>query len=127
MMGLSRAKREIILRLVRFYAYYGKVYPKAKQVAEYPHASKRTFWRAIADMEKEGFIERNNRYLNHLQISNAYRLDKLILLLVRYIAEHREHLFAAHAPDIVFKPLDYFLKAMSICRVRLRDPVPITI
>jgi hypothetical protein len=34
MLGFTRAKRDVILQLVRLYAYYGKVYPKAEHVAE---------------------------------------------------------------------------------------------
>lgn len=126
MLGLPTWRRSVILELVRLYAYYGKVYPKAKHIAEDAYCSKRTFWRTIADMEQDGLIQRDNRYLNHLQISNAYRLDKLILILVRYITEHAEHLFAEHAPDLIFTPAKVFWTLIWTVRVRLRDPVPIT-
>ncbi|MBA7696112.1 hypothetical protein ES703_104754 [subsurface metagenome] len=126
MLGFPNWRRSVILELVRLYAYYGKVYPKAKHIAEDAYCSKRTFWRTIAGMEQDGLIQRDNRYLNHLQISNAYRLDRLVLILVRYITEHAEHLFAKDAPDLIFKPADVFWTLIWTVRVRLRDPVPIT-
>ncbi|MBA7495978.1 hypothetical protein ES702_06574 [subsurface metagenome] len=126
MLGFPTWRRSVILELVRLYAYYGKVYPKAKHIAEDAYCSKRTFWRTIVDMEQDGLIQRDNRYLNHLQISNAYRLDRLVLILVRYITEHAECLFAKDAPKLIFAPAQYFWKAIWTVRVRLRDPVPIT-
>jgi len=126
MLGFTRAKRDVILQLVRLYAYYGKVYPKAEQVAEDGYISKRTFWRTIADMEQDGLIQRDNRYLNHLQISNAYRLDRLILILARYIAEHAGQIFTDFAIKLIGFAGSNFWKAIWTVRVRLRDPVPIT-
>lgn len=126
MLGFTRAKRDVILQLIRLYAYYGKVYPKAEQVAEDGYISKRTFWRTIADMEQDGLIYRTNRYLNHLQISNAYRLDRLILILARYIAEHCQQAFTKHTPKLIFTPAKVFWTLIWTVRVRLRDPVPIT-
>ncbi|GAI00953.1 unnamed protein product, partial [marine sediment metagenome] len=126
MLGFTRAKRDVILQLVRLYAYYGKVYPKAEQVAEDGYISKRTFWRTITDMEQDGLIERTNRYLNHLQISNAYRLDRLILILARYLAEHGVGQFTDFAQKLIGFAGGSFWKAIWTVRVRLRDPVPIT-
>ncbi|MBA7679424.1 hypothetical protein ES703_87716 [subsurface metagenome] len=125
-LGFPTWQRSVILELVRLYAYYGKVYPKAEHIAEDSYCSKRTFWRTIAQLEQDGLIDRINRYLNHLQISNAYRLDRLVLILARYIAEHAEHLFTEHAPELLFSPANVFWKAIWTVRVRLRDPVPIT-
>jgi len=125
MLGFTRAKRDVILQLVRLYAYYGKVYPKAEQIAEYPICSKRTFWRTITDMEQDGLIERTNRYLNHLQISNAYRLDRLILILARFIAEHTQQVFTAFTNKLLCFAGSNFWTAIWTARVRLRDPVPI--
>jgi len=125
MLGFTRAKRDVILQLVRLYAYYGKVYPKAEQVAEDGYISKRTFWRTIADMEQDGLIQRDNRYLNHLQISNAYRLDKLILILARYIAEHAGQIFTDFAVKLIGFAGSNFWRAIWTAKIRLRDPVPI--
>ncbi len=126
-LGFTRAKRDVILTLVRLYAYYGKVYPKAEQVAEYPICSKRTFWRTIVDLEQDGLIERTNRYLNHLQISNAYRLDRLILILARYIAEHVAQQFTDFALKLIGFAGSNFWRAIWTARVRLRDPIPLTL
>ncbi|MBA7477216.1 hypothetical protein ES707_12618 [subsurface metagenome] len=91
--GLTLAERDGILRLLRIYAYYGRVYPKASQIASdfgnmVPGCSKRSFWRAIAKLREDGLIQVHNRYLHGRQISNCYRLDKLILCLVRWLLEH---------------------------------------
>ncbi len=126
-LGFTRAQRDVILTLVRLYAYYGKVYPKAEQVAQYPICSKRTFWRTIANMEQDGLIERTNRYLNHFQISNAYRLDRLVLILARYIAEHTAQQFTDLANKLIGFAGSNFWRAIWTARVRLRDPIPLTL
>lgn len=89
-LALTAAQREAVLRLLRLYAYYGKVYPKAAMVCEEPGCSIATFWRTIKYLKEMGLIEVINRYLTpyRRQISNLYRLDKLILLIARYLAEH---------------------------------------
>ncbi|MBA7636694.1 hypothetical protein ES703_44315 [subsurface metagenome] len=91
--GLTLAERESIFRLLRIYAYYGRVYPKASQIADdfgnmTKGCSKRSFWRAIGKLEGQGLVQVCNRYLHGRQISNCYRLDKLILCLVRWLLEH---------------------------------------
>ena len=91
--GLTLAERDGILRMLRIYAYYGRVYPKASQIADdfgnmIPGCSKRSFWRAIAKLREDGLIQVRNRFLHGRQISNCYRLDKLILCLVRWLLEH---------------------------------------
>ena len=91
--GLTLAERDGILRMLRIYAYYGRVYPKASQIADdfgnmVPGCSKRSFWRAIAKLREDGLIQVRNRFLHGRQISNCYRLDKLILCLVRWLLEH---------------------------------------
>jgi len=111
-LGLTPRKAEAILRLLRLWAYYGNVYPKAVRVAYDPSritaacygiiadhplsatgepgCSKATFWRAIRELESRGLILVVNRYVirPHAQISNLYRLDRLILVIARYLAEH---------------------------------------
>ena len=89
-LGLTNTEREVILRLLRFWSYYGYVYPKEATITREPGCSKATFWRTIAYMERLGLLSRINRYVirPHAQISNLYRLDRLIVLLARYLAEH---------------------------------------
>ena len=88
--GLSTAQREVVLRLLRFWAYYSQVYPKQAQVSSEPGCSKATYWRTVRQLSDRGLIEVINRYVvrPHAQISNLYRLDRLVLLLARYLAEH---------------------------------------
>lgn len=91
--GLTLAERAGILRMLRIYAYYGRVYPKASQISDdfgnmVPGCSKRSFWRAIAKLREDGLIQVYNRFLHGRQISNCYRLDKLIVCLVRFLMEH---------------------------------------
>ncbi len=125
--GLTPAEREITLHLLRLYTYYGKVYPKASEFRETGGCSKRSFWRAVAKLEESGVIDRINRYLNHLQISNCYRLDKLVLCLVRYLAEHGCPFLDQFTRSIIRQTADSFWKTIGRLRVRLRDPKPITI
>ncbi|GAI67746.1 unnamed protein product [marine sediment metagenome] len=86
--GLENRERSAVFCLLRLFLYYGKVYPKAADVAEQEYISKRTFWRAIGKLRDLGVIEVLNRYVKHRQISNCYRLDKLVVMLATYIAEH---------------------------------------
>ena len=87
---LTTGQREVILRLLRLWAYYGRVFPKESQITEDPGCSKATFWRTIRALEQRGLVKVINRYVirPHAQISNLYRFDRLILLLARYLAEH---------------------------------------
>ncbi len=89
-LGLSTAQREAALRLLRLWSYYGYVYPKASQVSESPGCSKATFWRTVRLLRDLGLIQVVNRYIvrPHAQISNLYRLDRLAVILARYLAEH---------------------------------------
>jgi len=89
-LGLPTAEREVVLRLLRFYAYYGVVYPKAAQVCQDPGCSPATFWRAVLELESRGLIRRVRRYVtrHHAQISNLYNLHELIIVIARYLAEH---------------------------------------
>ncbi len=87
-LGLETRERDAIFKLLELYIYYGKVYPKAADIADQTYISKRTFWRAIGKLREIGAVEVLNRYVNHRQISNCYRLDKLVVMLARYLAEH---------------------------------------
>ena len=89
-LGLSNSQREVALRLLRLWVYYGKVYPKECQVTELPGCSKATYWRTVKLLEERGLVRRVNRYLirPHAQISNLYLLHNLLILLARYLAEH---------------------------------------
>jgi TorA maturation chaperone TorD len=125
-LGLTTAERDAAFYLLRLYAYYGKVYPKAPNYTEDCYRSKRSFWRAVAKLEEFGLLDRINRFLHHLQISNAYRLDKLVLCLVRYLAEHGCPYFDKFTTDIINKTTSSFWRTIGSLRVRLRDPIPIT-
>jgi hypothetical protein len=90
---LENRERSAVFCLLRLFFYYGQVYPKADDVAEQEYISKRTFWRAISKLKALGVIEVLNRYINHKQISNLYRIDKLVLMIARFIAEHHPIIF----------------------------------
>ncbi len=126
-LGLTPAEREITFHLLRLYAYYGKVYPKANEFTWDGGCSKRSFWRAVAKLEESGFIDRINRYLHHLQISNCYRLDKLVLCIIRYLAEHGCPYLDGFAHYCLAKVGSQFWRAIYSIRVRLRDPIPLTL
>lgn len=89
-LGLSCSQREVALRLLRLWAYYGYVYPKESTITEQPGCSKATFWRTIKLLKELGLIHVIPRFVirEHAQISNLYRLDRLVLLLARYLGEH---------------------------------------
>ncbi len=124
-MCLTTAERDATFYLLRLYAYYGKVYPKALNYTEDCYRSKRSFWRAVAKLERAGLIDRIHRYLNHLQISNCYRLDKLALCLTRYLAEHGCPFQDKFTQDILCRTADSFWKTITRIRVRLRDSNPL--
>lgn len=88
--GLSTAQREVALRLLRYWAYYGNVYVKEAQVTAEPGCSKVTYWRTVKVLKIRGLLTVINRYLvrPHAQISNLYRFDRLLLIIARYLAEH---------------------------------------
>ena len=98
-LGFTTSQREITLRLLRLWSYYGSVYPKASMLAGEPGCSTATFWRTIRLLESLGLVEVINRYVvrPHAQISNLYRLDRLVLVLVRYLAERTAHVW----PDYI--------------------------
>jgi len=125
-LGLTAAEREIVFHLLRLYAYYGKVYPKAYEFTDTGGCSKRSFWRAVAKLEDSGLIDRINRYLHHLQISNCYRLDKLVLCIVRYLAEHGCQFFDQFTNALIRQTAYSFWRTIRTLRVRLRDPNPLT-
>jgi len=89
-LGMTAKQRSVTFELLRLWAYYGRVYPKEAHITEGSWSSKATFWRTIKLLEELGLIQVVNRYVvrPHAQISNLYRLDQLVLLLARYLAEH---------------------------------------
>lgn len=89
-LGLTISQREVTMRLLRLWAYYGQVYPKESLITSDPGCSKATFWRTIKKLEALGLVRVFNRYLirPHAQISNLYKFDRLLLVLARYLAEH---------------------------------------
>lgn len=88
--SLPTCEREATLALLRLWAYYGDVYPKASQCCSEPGCSKATFWRAVMDLKDLGLIRTIPRYLirEKAQISNLYLLHNLLLVIARYLAEH---------------------------------------
>jgi len=121
---LTTADREATLRLLRLYCYYGRCYPKAGQIAQDPGCSKRSFWRAIAKLSNMGMIEVVNRFHQGRQISNTYRLDKLVAILARFLAEHGCR-FTGFALYVIKALGADFWHRIGAARVRLRDPVPV--
>jgi len=91
-LGLTVSQREVVLRLLRMWAYYGYCYPKEALITSEPGCSKATYWRTIRRLEDVGLLSVVNRYVirPHAQISNLYLLDQLVLVLARYISERRE-------------------------------------
>lgn len=88
-LGMTPAMRCVTMRLLWFWAYYGKVYPKESTITELPGCSKATYWRAIRFLKENDLVHVINRYVirAHAQISNLYRFDRLMIILARYLAE----------------------------------------
>jgi len=125
-LGLTAAERELSFHLLRLYSYYGKVYPKADAFTIYGGCSKRSFWRTVQKLEQLGVVDRINRYLNQLQISTPYRLDKLVLCLIPYLAEHGQDFRDRFSKNMLRRKGPAFWRVIGSLRVRLRDPIPIT-
>ena len=135
--GLTPKQADVTMELLRLWCYYGYVYPKASQVIGEPEispelaswraeigirpdprpsvCSRATFWRTIKLLEGLGLVEIINRYVKreHAQISNLYRLDQLVLALVRYIAERREFLFPSWLEGLLSIPARAFWSFLS--------------
>lgn len=112
-LGLTPAQREITLELLRYWAYYGLVYPPEWQVTENRLGSKATFWRTIKLLKELGLIAVINRYVfrPHAQISNLYRLDRLCILLLHYLASHGETLIPHWLEPVICQPALTFWQA----------------
>lgn len=89
-LGLTCSEREVVLRLLRYWSYYGQVFPRESVITDEPGCSKATFWRTIRRLRDRGLIQVVNRYVirPQAQISNLYRLDNLVLIIARYLSEH---------------------------------------
>lgn len=89
-LGLTTAQRCAVLRLLRYWSYYGQVYPKESAITTDPGCSKATFWRTVKLLKSKGLISVTNRFIirPHAQISNLYRFDRLLILIACYLAEH---------------------------------------
>lgn len=111
-LGLTPAQRTVVLRLLRYWAYYGYVYPKEATVTEDPGCSKATYWRTIRLLKELGLIHVINRFIirPHAQISNLYRLDKLVVLLARYLAEHIAHVWPDWLTPVLTMPAREFYR-----------------
>jgi len=115
--GLSQCEVEAVMRLLRIETYYGEAYPKASHIAgdiqdpppqlfvpylgyvppkrHHLGTSRATFWRAIHHLKELGLVTVVNRYVlrEHAQISNLYKLDKLLIIIAKYLAEHTGRLW----------------------------------
>lgn len=82
----------VVLELIRLWAIKGRVYATAKQIAEAAHVSKNTVWRTINHLEDLKMVQVVNRYVQRewAQISNLFLLERLIIALARFLAEHGE-------------------------------------
>ncbi len=88
-LGLTKPQRAVVSELVRLWMIKGEVYAKASQVAEASNVGVRTFWRTISRLEGLKMIQVFNRYVQRewAQISNLFRMEKLIFALARFLAE----------------------------------------
>lgn len=87
---LTPAERDVALQLLRLQAYYPQVYPKASQVAGDANVGIATFWRTVDRLQDMNLLKVVNRFLIRVeaQISNLYLLERLLIVIARYLAEH---------------------------------------
>lgn len=87
---LSTTQREVVFAMLTLWCYYGKVYPKERQITDEAYCSKPTFWRTITLLRSHNLITVVNRYImrEHAQISNVYLLDKLVYAIAKYLSEY---------------------------------------
>jgi len=125
-LGLPAGRREVTLRLLRYWAYYGKVYPKEAQITEEKGCSKATFWRTIGLLEQQGLIRVTNRYVirAHAQISNLYRFDKLLIVIARYLAEHGQAFLEKWLKPYLVMPASLFWRGHFAAVQPLGVPLP---
>ncbi len=109
-LGHTAAQREAVLRLLRLYTYYGRVYPKAATIASAPGCSRATFWRVVASLERRGLLERRNQYVlrEKAQTSNLYLLTKLCVVIARYLAEHGQEFYDRRLRPLLAMPGSLF-------------------
>ena len=143
---LSPKEVTTALALLRLASYYNHVYPKASQIAgeteisgpmtawraslglnplnRTQDCSRSTVWRTIRHLEDAGLLTRVNRYIlrPHAQISNLYKLDKLVLTIVRYLTEHIEHLWPDWLDPIIFMKWPQWWQAIRTDQPKLPNP-----
>lgn len=144
-LGFTLKQSIAIERILRLWAYYGLVYPKAAQVAQEPETtesmaawrageglgrppgsygcSRATFWRTIKILQARGLVETVNRFVfrKHAQISNLYKLDNLIIVLARYLSEHGQAFTQAWLKPYLLLPGLVFWKMSSSCNWGLEN------
>lgn len=100
-LGFSNFERETMLKLLNFNSYYGaNVFPSIPYLATDCQVSQRTVQYALAKAEDIGLLERQARHYQDAegkvkQRSNLFRLDKLVLMVLKVISEHGEVLAKA--------------------------------
>ena len=104
-LGFTKKESWAIIRLLRFWIYYGLAYPKAETVCggekllnketnkietRYADFSVRTFWYAVKKLDDAGLLVKYRQLLNGRKTASLYRLDKLVLYLAARMAEHAQ-------------------------------------
>lgn len=125
-LGLTVSQREVVLRLLRYWSYYGQVYPKETTITAEPGCSKATFWRTINLMKARGLITVTNRYIirPHAQISNLYRFTRLLILIAVYLAEHGTCPWGKWIDQYLRMPARLFYDTMLQVREFRKPPAP---
>ena len=123
-LGLTLAQREVTLRLLRFWAYYGLVCPRESTITEPPGCSKATFWRTIRILEELELVQVVNRYVirPHAQISNLYRFDRLMIYLARYLAERGAQFLDKWLKPYLALPGRVFWGSLAPCQENRAGP-----
>lgn len=110
LLKLPAAQREVTLRLLTLWTYYGQVYPNEATVTMEPGCSKATYWRTVRRLRDLHLVQVVNRFLSphRRQISNLYLLDKLVLIIARYLAEHGTAFYQKWLRPVLSQPGSVF-------------------
>jgi len=125
--GLTATESSVALVLLRQGTYYPQVYPKAAQVAEEAHCSISTFWRAVGKLRGMNLLEVVHRFLIRVeaQISNLYLLNKLLIVIAKYLAEHISHVWAKWLLPVIKIPWPDLWGSLGAGQESRASPLPL--
>ncbi len=138
--GLTKAQTRVALNLLRFWAYYGQITPRASTIAgEYdetpqmavwraehnmgapPHRGEvgtATVWRTVRRLSELGLMRAipRRRIHPHAKISTFFNLTGLLIVIARYLAEHGVQFFEKWLKPYLSMPGSQFWQGWGLSR-----------